>query len=107
MLGIPLLYFKGMRLLMFQLSGFYYTVSGFRCAVQGLEVGVGDSCNPTSPLRTQCKTCRLISECRSSAPGSLKLDSRLKHFLKPESGEAVVLRSASSVQWPREALWDF
>ena len=24
MLGFPLLYFKGMRLLMFQLSGFYY-----------------------------------------------------------------------------------
>ena len=24
MLGSPLLYFKGMRLLMFQLSGFYY-----------------------------------------------------------------------------------
>ena len=26
MLGFPLLYFKGMRLLMFQLSGFYYRV---------------------------------------------------------------------------------
>ena len=25
MLGFPLLYFKGMRLLMFQLSGFYYS----------------------------------------------------------------------------------
>ena len=24
MLGFPLLYFKGMRLMMFQLSGFYY-----------------------------------------------------------------------------------
>ena len=26
MLGFPLLYFKGMRLLMFQLSSFYYTL---------------------------------------------------------------------------------
>ena len=26
MLGSPLLFFKGMRLLMFQLSGFYYTL---------------------------------------------------------------------------------
>ena len=29
MLGIPLLYFKGMRLLMFQLSGFYYRGGSF------------------------------------------------------------------------------
>ena len=28
MLGSPILYLKGMRLMMFQLSGFYYT--GFR-----------------------------------------------------------------------------
>ena len=28
MLGFPLLYFKGMRLLMFQLSGFYYRPHG-------------------------------------------------------------------------------
>ena len=26
MLGFPLLYFKGMRILMFQLSGFYFTI---------------------------------------------------------------------------------
>ena len=39
MLGFPLLYFKGMRLMMFQLSGFYCNCSGthkplaasFRC----------------------------------------------------------------------------
>ena len=30
MLGFPLLYFKGMRLMMFQLSGFYFKVWGFR-----------------------------------------------------------------------------
>ena len=30
MLGFPLLYFKGMRLMMFQLSGFYSRVLGFR-----------------------------------------------------------------------------
>ena len=28
MLGLPILYFKGMRLMMFQLSGFYCTCSG-------------------------------------------------------------------------------
>ena len=30
MLGFPLLYFKGMRILMFQLSGFYCRGLGFR-----------------------------------------------------------------------------
>ena len=34
MLGSPILYLKGMRILMFQLSGFYYRVSG--SGVQGL-----------------------------------------------------------------------
>ena len=31
MLGFPILYFKGMRLMMFQLSGFYYkgSIAGF------------------------------------------------------------------------------
>ena len=30
MLGSPILYLKGMRVLMFQLSGFYYRGLGFR-----------------------------------------------------------------------------
>ena len=31
MLGFPILYFKGMRILMFQLSGFYCKVFSRRC----------------------------------------------------------------------------
>ena len=46
MLGSPILYLKGMRILMFQLSGFYYRACGLRfvgygagvCRVQGLEL---------------------------------------------------------------------
>ena len=39
MLGFPILYFKGMRLMMFQLSGFYYRVF---VGVEGLgQVGAG------------------------------------------------------------------
>ena len=30
MLGFPTLYLKGMRIVMFQLSGFYYRVLGFK-----------------------------------------------------------------------------
>ena len=41
MLGFPLLYFKGMRLLMFQLSGFYYK------AITRLEIPKKE---PTSKL---------------------------------------------------------
>ena len=36
MLGFPLLYFKGMRLLMFQLSGFYIMFRAAVPAVHGL-----------------------------------------------------------------------
>ena len=40
MLGSLILYFKGMRRMMFQLSGFYYRVSEFR--VEGFRVeGLG------------------------------------------------------------------
>ena len=37
MLGFPLLYFKGMRLLMFQLSGFYYRFGGLGFRPSGLR----------------------------------------------------------------------
>ena len=30
MLGFPILYFKSIRLMMFQLSGFYFTIAEFR-----------------------------------------------------------------------------
>ena len=39
MLGSPILYLKAMRVLMFQLSGFYCTGSGFKVS----EFGVGSS----------------------------------------------------------------
>ena len=42
MLGIPLLYFKGMRLLMFQLSGFYYTQLYAWAVVQVLRARILD-----------------------------------------------------------------
>ena len=35
MLGSPILYFKGIRILMFQLSGFYYRVLGFTLSQLG------------------------------------------------------------------------
>ena len=40
MLGSPILYLKGMRAIMFQLSGFFYRVTSFGVwvyGVQGLE----------------------------------------------------------------------
>ena len=38
MLGSPILYLEGMRILMFQLSGFYYKSLGFRVK-DGLGLG--------------------------------------------------------------------
>ena len=38
MLGFPILYFKGMRLMMFQLSGFYSRVFTFEVRVLGFRV---------------------------------------------------------------------
>ena len=41
MLGFPILYLKGMRRVMFQLSGFYYRGSGLRSlTVRGLQAQV-------------------------------------------------------------------
>ena len=42
MLGSPILYLKGMRLLMFQLSGFYPRVLGVQDPELSLLEGAGD-----------------------------------------------------------------
>ena len=54
MLGSPLLYLKGMRAIMFQLSGFYYIVKGFwllkfrltglKYRTSGMNAGGGSGC---------------------------------------------------------------
>ena len=43
MLGSPILYLKGMRLLMFQLSGFYYILNRIRdpAIIQGIFLNEG------------------------------------------------------------------
>ena len=50
MLGSPILYLKGMRILMFQLSGFYYRSLGFR------GLGFRDY----RSLMIQDQTCQLV-----------------------------------------------
>ena len=40
MLGFPILYFKGMRLIMFQLSGFHCTTSGRTFGIGGTAAGI-------------------------------------------------------------------
>ena len=44
-LGFPILYFKGMRLLMFQLSGFHCRVSGGPLCRDHLSKHLGNSLN--------------------------------------------------------------
>ena len=68
MLGFPLLYFKGMRLLMFQLSGFYYNGSlGFPVFTGIRKVFV--ECRPLPSAGHCCKVPTL--GCRWAFLGSL------------------------------------
>ena len=41
MLGLPILYFRGMRLMMFQLSGFCCKASGLGCRAWASRLRVG------------------------------------------------------------------
>ena len=47
MLGLPILYFKGMRLMMFQLSGFYCRVSTVRFYEDEPKLGKSHNRNST------------------------------------------------------------
>ena len=44
MLGSPILYLKGMRLMMFQLSGFYYRCQGRAVGLVGCDLDLGSWC---------------------------------------------------------------
>ena len=52
MLGSPILYLKGMRILMFQLSGFYYIQSYYKCYLTVSEPRQYTKYGGTSRFRT-------------------------------------------------------
>ena len=57
MLGFPMLYFKGRRIMMFQLSGFYgMGVSGLSLGAFGLEVSGTCCCRAMEPC-VRCVSC--------------------------------------------------
>ena len=81
MLGSPILYLKGMRVLMFQLSGFYYKPKDVELKASGLGLQVWELM-AVGCIWLQDFACRFMVEARKLEHGFRRIRARIPYSLR-------------------------